>query len=243
MIKRAGKNLGGRAFCTSVLLALACTFHANAVASILINPGFETGDLTGWDVFDTCQRDLGCGVVEARVLGPDEPPPPSPFTTYSLVLQVGTTLSPAAGGGGVRTTGATERTGRLDISVDVAANCYINCGNLDGGTVRLFFGDLELDNWSFGEIADEFERTTLRGSVNVTAFEEWEISLVATRIFPSTADTSRRVFQWFDGVELSGPATQVGGVPEPGTLGLLGIGVAGLALARLRRTRQVASDR
>jgi hypothetical protein len=218
------------------LLVLACLFHANPACAILINPGFETGDLTGWDVFDTCQRDLDCGVVNASVIGPLDPfSPPSPFTTNALVLEVGTTNSPLAGGGGVRTTGATERTGGLDISVDVAANCYFNCGNLDGGTVRLFFNGLELDNWSFGEIGSDFERTTLQGSVNVTAFDEWEISLVATRIFPSTSGQSFHVLQWFDSVELSGPATRVPSVPEPDTLGLLGAGLLGLGFMRRRR--------
>ena len=237
----------GTLFAGVVLTSLA---HAN-----LINPRFNTGDLTGWEVYDVCYGGkTDCGQIDAQVITPDTWGTRTPFDSSALRLTVGTSERgytdarlPIMGGGGVRnrTLELAESRGRLDVSVDIAICDWLSpsepcdySDNQDVGYVRLIVGGRVLDAWSADFLGSTERMTTLSGSIDTGGLEEDElyVALEAVRRFNMTDRPSGiATVQWFDNLILSGPATLIRRMPEPSGVALLLLGALTLAFGASRR--------
>lgn len=206
------------------LLVVAGT-RAEATPIALVNPGFETGTLTGWTTFITANGTLGPFPLPNVVLFDVDG---DSVSTKAARFQVGEiTFQHIQEGGGIFQN-FESGAGWLALSVDIASQNFSDHNNNGaGGLFTLFLDGIGVDILDFGLINfGVTERDTLDAIVPVTAGTH-EIRISMTRPFLTGGDTP---FQFIDNVAID----HVAPIPEPTTLALLGAGLAGLA-ARGRR--------
>jgi hypothetical protein len=207
------------------LLTVAGT-RAEATPIALVNPGFETGALTGWTTFVTGNGTLGPSPLPNVVLFDVDG---DSVSTNAARFQVGeATFHQIQEGGGIFQN-FVSAAGSLVLSVDIASrNLSAGNNNAAGGRFTLLLDGIAVDVADFGFISfGVTERDTLDAIVPVIAGAH-EIRISMTRPFLAGGDTP---FQFIDDVAID----QAAAVPEPTTLTLLGAGLAGLAARGRRR--------
>lgn len=221
------------------LLALATVgavlLASSANANLITNGDFETGDLTGWSTFTTINGTLGTsGVVPFNTTGAG--------ASNSARFRVGqVSFTPTIHrGGGIFQNISVLSAGTLDLGVDIASYSPFHT-NYSGGMVSLLLDGLVVASHDFGHITiGTTERSSLAATIAVTAGTH-EVKILMTRPYIQTTATPQ---QYLDNVTAlltpdlpaTVPPSQTAEVPEPGTLAVFGIGLAGLGWARRRRS-------
>ena len=141
-----------------------------------VNPGFETGDLTGWSTFVTDNGNIGTPTVTTFDTDGNGQ------SSYAAELEVGKDDYYGAGGsqGGGLSQQVVLDAGTLSVSVDVAVQS--DSYNADAGWFMLLLDGAYVDSHDFGYIsAGNTERTTLSGSVAGVTAGTHEIAIRITR--------------------------------------------------------------
>jgi hypothetical protein len=205
----------------SFVLLLASAAGARAG---LINGDFETGDLTGWTVFDTTHG--GTNLADVTLFDTAVPGNLSDAARFQVGQTSGTIgIGGSPEGAGIFQT-ITLNSGTLNISVNVAESASSTNG--DGGTFELLLNNVVVASAAFGIVGPGTERTTLTYSGTVNAGSNI-IAVDARRNFGNAAPNEPD--QYFDNVAISGTA-----VPEPSTAAIALTGAAALLAIRPRRT-------
>jgi PEP-CTERM motif len=200
----------------TVLGVVVVSISTAAGANLITNGNFDTGNLNGWTTFTTANGTIGTPSVV-------------PFDTTgsgaSLAAQfnVGEVNFANVGAGGGIYQSFMFSGGTVTVSADIASN-MASFVNVSGGVFTLLLDGVQIDVFDFGGIA---EFTTERSTLDYTgplAAGEHELRIGMIRAW-RTNDTTPR--QYIDNVNVSG-----GSAPEPSTLALLGLGLAGLAASR-----------
>ena len=197
--------------CTAAIVLAACA----ASAQTITNPGFETGDLSGWSSFGLGWR---TGTGDDALEG-----------TYGLVCDVldshigeewrGIYQSVPVVGGDTYTAGVYIRAVSVDTSVSWFELQWLNSG---GGVIgQLQSSSVSADQaFTFMGVLDAIApldavSASIRGIVHMETL-------------PSSGTSDFHIFDNFSIVNQSA-------IPEPGTLFLIATGAAGLALRRRKR--------
>ncbi len=163
---------------TALLIA---AFPAQALAAV--NPGFETGDLTGWSQFLTDNGSIGTPTVTTFDTDGNG------SASYAAHMHVGKADYYGAGGsqGGGLSQQVVLDAGTLTISVDVAV--YSDDYNTDAGWFMILFDGGYVDSHDFYYIsAGQTERHTLSGSVTGVTAGTHEIAIRVTREYMQSPD-------------------------------------------------------
>jgi hypothetical protein len=209
-----------------VLLLLPLMFLPQIAHADLINPGFETGNFTGWTTFTTPNGTLGDGFPQVVLFDTNNDSIPSLAAQFRVGQQVLTT-GVFEGGGIFQSVLLAE--GPMVLSVDIAAADDAVLNNA-GGLFQLIFDGSVVASHNFANIgADTVEYGTLSYATHVTAGSH-EVRIQMSRPFlqgcgrgPCTPT------QYVDNVRITSS------VPEPVTLLLCTLGLSGLAAARLSK--------
>lgn len=194
-------------------------FAGAAKANLITNGDFETGDLTGWTTFTTGNGTIGTPtVVMFDTTGSG--------ASNSAQFDVGQVISTSAleGGGISQMIALGTASSDVNIWVDIASDQPTSDTNAGGGLFQLLFNGAVVDSHEFGEIIGP---TTERDSLHAVVSAAAGTHTVAIRMTRRFTTSGRTPFQYLDNVVVA--------VPEPGTLALFGLGLAGLGLARRRR--------
>ncbi len=193
----------------------------------LINGDFETGDFTGWTLFN----DPNGGVGGAQVTLFDTAGTGVP--SHSAQFEVGETSGGIGGGGLGRGGGILQdvvlNAGQLTIVLKIAVQSTAG-NNADAGTFELLLDGTVVNSHGFGFINPfQTERSSL-GFIGTVTAGTHEIAVDMRRGYGIGAGDTP--YQYLDNIELRGSA-----VPEPSTALLLSFGLAALALGiRYRQT-------
>jgi hypothetical protein len=214
--------------CLKFALCMVVLGVAGTAQSQLVNGNFETGDFTGWVLFNTPNGSLGdAQVVQFDTAGTGTP-------SFSAQFEVGLTggYAPQQGGGILQY--VTLGSGQLTINLGIAA---LNVGvvNADGGTFELLLDGTVVDSYAFGEIGiagpfgslPQTNYSTLSYSGTVEAGTH-EIAIEMDRDWLNRAGDTP--YQYLDNVVLEGSA-----IPEPSAIVLATIGLAAVAVRTRRR--------
>ena len=204
-------------------LMAASIAHATPIWT-LVNPDFETGDLTGWTVTPTTGG--GTDVQDVVLFDVDQ----IGGVTNAARFNVGRTVvtSPSPTGIILSQMFEVATAGLYGFSVDVAGHGALGA-NMDGGQFQLLIDGISLDSFAAGFVdSGQVKSATLAGGINLgLGMHTFAISIL--RDFNFSGAMSR---QYVDDAVVLAPAY----VPEPTTLLLLATGLAALAVNRRRRT-------
>ncbi|HLX94793.1 MAG TPA: hypothetical protein VKU37_03535 [Verrucomicrobiae bacterium] len=219
-----------KSFCLKYLLPTWLFAMAGTTQAQLVNGNFETGDLTGWTLFNTVGSNTPYGVEQggtavARAVQFDTANTGVP--SYSAEFEVGETAGIVRGGLG-QGAGIYQYVpldaGQLDISVDIAVTS--SGDNADAGTFELLLDGTLVASDAFGGISvSQILHSTLSYSGTVAAGTH-QIAIDMRRGYGMGYGNTP--CQFLDNVVLTGTA-----VPEPATA--LFPGLAALAVGIRRK--------
>lgn len=204
-----------------VLVALLALVAAQAGASnLLLNGSFQTGDFTGWSLNTTGNGTFGSGypVVTGWPLG----------GLNAAKMEVGEVSFDSTFQGGILSQIFTTSGGSATLSFDWLATGDGIHQNADGGLFQLVLDGTVLASIDVGTIGpnDSFNGV-LSKTLNISAGQHtFEIDVLR----PYTSLPGNTPYQYVTAASVDA----AGGVPEPGTLVMLGSGVIGVA-GMLRR--------
>ena len=195
-----------------------------AQASLIVNGDFETGNLNGWTTYTTAGGTIGVPAVSAFDTSGAGASNAAMFNVGRVIFGVGASQE----GGGLFQSFMFGG-GMVNIAADIAVLLNGGGRNLEGGLFSLLLDGSVVDSFDFGDVfLNVAERSTLDYAGLLSAGNH-ELRFEITRGF-TTGDVSP--FQYLDNVVVTGGNQ----VPEPGTLALVGLALAGVGWAR-RATR------
>ena len=197
-----------------VLVALLAVFAAQAGATNLLQNGsFQSGDFTDWTLGTTSNGTAGQGFPIVTQW-------PLNNAINAWEGEVGEVKYDGTFQGATLSQTFTSGAGAATLSFLWAANGA--GGNADGGDFRLILDGTTLADHDVGQInPDQLVNGSLSANVNLTAGQHtFEIDILRKYI-TLPGDTP---YQYVTGADVEGQ-----GVPEPGSLILMGSGVLGLA--------------
>jgi len=193
-----------------VLLALLAFGATQAGATDLITDGsFASGNLNAWTIGTTSNGTWGAGfpIVSGWPLGGG---------LNAAQGQVGEVSFDGTQQGGTLTQTFQSTGGAATESLMWAA---MGTGNADGGEFTMILNHVVIAQFDTGNINGLLNGTLTASMPTIAGTNTLEIDV--TRRYISTGGTP---YQWVTGIDVEG-----NGVPEPGSLVLMGSGVLGLA--------------
>jgi len=196
-----------------------------ASANLILNGNFETGTFANWTQFTTPDGRIGTTTT------PGTPQVTSFNTTGSgASLAAEFSVAQIIGAGGAQEGGGIFQnfftsSGKLDISMDIAVDRPSTVPNAEGGVFKLLLDSVEIDSFTTGDITNQTIRSVLSASGDFGAGTH-ELRILITRPF---GESDFELAQYVDNVVVNETA------PAPATLGLLGLGLAGLGWSRRKR--------
>ena len=156
----SGVTRSGRGRLVAAAAALfAAVLSAGALAAMVANGDFETGDLTGWTTFTTTDGTVGAAAVASFDTTGNG-------ASNAARFNVGRTAAPTPGpyaGGGISQTVATG--GSVDVSADIAAANSSFIGNAACGLFELLVDGAVVASHDFGPCAGS---TVVRSTLSAT---------------------------------------------------------------------------
>lgn len=193
---------------TNIILrcsALIACFIATSAIAQLVNGNFETGNLTGWTVFNDTNGVAGpVSVVPFDITG-------TGMTSNCAQFEVGTTtnVTDGFGNGGGISQSVSLAAGQLTIFLNIAAYCPDPTNaNGDAGTFELVLDGHAVVTNSLGGI-NSFQalRSTINYFTTVTAGAH-QIAIDIRRAYSSNSDTNDgkplSPYQYLDNITLTG---------------------------------------
>ncbi len=194
-----------------------------ASANLITNGDFQTGDFTGWTFFTTTNGTINTPTVVSFDVTGGGASLAAQFDVGEVVFNY-----PQQAGGGMKQT-FLSGAGATTITADIASFNPSLAGQGDFGSFSLVLDGTTVASHSFGA-ADGL--ATLRSALSFTGVltaGSHELNIEMTRAYQSLDNTTP--WEYVDNVVVNGPA----GIPEPATLALLGLGLAGLGFSRRRQ--------
>jgi hypothetical protein len=234
----------------TIAILIVVTLSASPASAAIINPGFETGDFTGWSTIGLAAvltRDLGIAPLEGNFQGflstGGGAVPVGSLESF-LGLGAGSLVNLVSGpptGGGFPTEGSgIKQTFSVNPGdrVQFAWNFLTSEATLSfGGPSAYNDTSFAIINLSYKELADT-NVTTTDAFLPITGF----FQQTGWHTFFSDPLTGGSVTLAFGVVDvrdsLVDSALLVDAVPEPSTLVLLGTSVAGIGMSSWRRYRR-----
>ncbi|NEO83682.1 MAG: hypothetical protein F6J87_05395 [Spirulina sp. SIO3F2] len=215
-------------------MGLIANSYPAAQAALLVNGDFETGDLSGWTVFNTPNGTVG------QPLFPTLVPEATIFATggeQSLAFHAGqnTFASGQPAGGGIAQF-VDLAAGSFELTADIAV--WNQSFNLAGGLFSLLFDGQVIAEHNLSPVsANRLKQTTLHGQVLDVLPGLHEVRLQVQRPYVQAANTPQ---QYVDNIALRplaaappGSETDTTSVPEPSLmLALLGGSAIAVGLRR-----------
>jgi hypothetical protein len=205
---------------------LLCCLAGPVRAELIVNGGFETGDLTGWTVFTTPNGTVGPGFPQVAPFDTNGDGVP----TLSAQFRVGLVVPPGGvpEGGGLFQNVFVPEAGRYVLTADLAAQYLLN--NNSGGIFNLLVDAALVRQVNFGSMeGGAVARDRFDVGLDLTAGVH-EVRIQITRPFIQS-ETSP--LQYLDNVSLTP-------VPEPSTFALIGLTTLGLVSYGWRRRKRAA---
>ena len=207
-------------FLTAVAAVGTVAFLAGAAsANMLTNPGFETGDFTGWSTYGSWYVSNNSNDVHSGTYA----------AVHSLTVSAGTTSTTYSGlYQNITDTTAAGQAFNASVWISTAAtNGYseaylqVQFGNQSGGVLAQYdTTPITLDQ--------AYTQVSLNNIVAPAGTLGMQIQGVVEGIGGLTAPSSNTGYTRFDDFSLTP-------VPEPASLALMVVGIAGLALVSRRR--------
>ncbi len=218
-----------------VIVSAVWLLATPARANLLLNSGFESGDLAQWTVYTTTNGTVGTPAVVLFDTGGQGVSRAAQFVV-GQALPIGSLPR----GGGIVQSFAMPAEDNLTISVDVASAGSAISGNVDGGVVRLLLDGFTVVTHDFGAIAmNAVERITLSVTLPVAAGPH-QVGLEMVRRFVTNGATPRLYLDNFRAV------TDAQLLDAPGGWQLIAgaiVGMAGVACLNRPRTGRRSLDR
>lgn len=184
----------------SLVLMLSLTSGVFAVSegsqNLVSNGDFETGDLTGWTVYQTANGETNEGVAMFDTTGSG--------ASNAAEFNVGEVSYQGTGAGGGIYQSFNAPAGPWEVSVVAIATCTYDVANMDGGLFELLVDGNVVDFHDFGFIdPTTVERATLSATGSFAVSGSHEIRIRITR--PWTTDllpAESTPYQYVDNVNL-----------------------------------------